>query len=427
MGKTGKKMLCFACTAVLTVLTIFPSDAAGISDAKKKQQELENQMNQNQKKKSEKESEKNSVQSETDKLQSQLNTILNNIDSAKRQMDSKQSELLKTQKELAAAVETENKQYEDMKTRIKYMYEKGNTSFMEILFSASDIGDFLNKAEYISEISSYDRNMLENYQKARDAVAKKEKAVEQEYAELEKLEADLQNEQTSLANLVSQKSELLAKLESDISGLDRESAAYSAKVQEQKKLVSRLQQQEAEKQRKADEQRKQQVASANKKPSGSSGSQSGSTASPPPSKPSGGSTGGSSGGSGRYVWPLPSSRRITSYFGGRDSPTEGASSYHKGIDVGAPTGSSIIAAASGTVTVADSDPGGAEGKWVQISHPDGSATVYMHCSAVYVSVGQKVSRGQQIAAVGSTGISTGSHLHFGVMIGGSYVNPLNYL
>ena len=139
-----------------------------------------------------------------------------------------------------------------------------------------------------------------------------------------------------------------------------------------------------------------------------------------------GSSGSASSGSGRIsmVWPC-SSTRITSNFGYRDSPTAGASSYHQGIDIGASSGSPIYAAASGTVTEAGYSS--SRGNYVVISHGSGVSTVYMHCSALYVSAGDSVSQGETIAAVGSTGISTGPHLHFGVIEDGVYVNPRNYV
>lgn len=103
----------------------------------------------------------------------------------------------------------------------------------------------------------------------------------------------------------------------------------------------------------------------------------------------------------------------------------GASSYHQGIDIGASKGSPIYAAAGGTVTEAGYNS--SRGNYVVISHGSGVSTVYMHCSALYVSAGDSVSQGETIAAVGSTGISTGPHLHFGVIEDGSYVNPRNYV
>ena len=126
-----------------------------------------------------------------------------------------------------------------------------------------------------------------------------------------------------------------------------------------------------------------------------------------------------------FKWPCPSSGRITSGFGGRKSPTKGASSNHQGIDISASTGASIVAAADGTVVIATYSY--SAGNYIMIDHGGGVSTVYMHCSQLLASQGQKVKKGQTIARVGSTGYSTGSHLHFGVRSGGSYVNPSKYV
>ena len=117
-----------------------------------------------------------------------------------------------------------------------------------------------------------------------------------------------------------------------------------------------------------------------------------------------------------FKWPCPSSSRISSGFGGRTSPTKGASSNHQGIDIPASTGAAITAAASGTVVV--STYSYSAGNYIMISHGGGVYTVYMHCSQLLASEGQTVKQGQTIAKVGSTGYSTGSHLHFGIRSGG---------
>ena len=127
----------------------------------------------------------------------------------------------------------------------------------------------------------------------------------------------------------------------------------------------------------------------------------------------------------KFIWPCPSSSRVTSAFGGRESPTEGASSNHQGMDIGAPTGSNIIAAADGTVTI--STYSYSAGNYIMLNHGGGVSTVYMHCSQLLVSAGDTVKQGQVIAKVGSTGYSTGPHLHFGVRLNGSYVNPAKYV
>ena len=120
-----------------------------------------------------------------------------------------------------------------------------------------------------------------------------------------------------------------------------------------------------------------------------------------------------------FRWPLNISGKITSYFGKRNSPTAGASSYHQGIDISATTGTPIVAAKAGTVVTAAYQA--AAGNYVMVHHGGDEFSVYMHCSKLNTSVGKKVTAGQVIAYVGSTGVSTGPHLHFGISKGGSYV------
>jgi murein DD-endopeptidase MepM/ murein hydrolase activator NlpD len=134
---------------------------------------------------------------------------------------------------------------------------------------------------------------------------------------------------------------------------------------------------------------------------------------------------GNSGSGGTLRWPLNVSGRISSGFGKRSSPTAGASTDHKGLDIAVSSGTPIVAAASGTVVT--STYSSSAGNFIMISHGKRLYTVYMHCSRRVVSAGDKVNKGEVIGYVGSTGISTGSHLHFGVSKNGSYVNPLNYV
>ena len=125
------------------------------------------------------------------------------------------------------------------------------------------------------------------------------------------------------------------------------------------------------------------------------------------------------------IWPLPADHSIHSYFGKRVAPTAGASTFHRGLDIGGSYGSSIVAAMSGTVVETGYDY--SAGNYVEISHGNGICTRYYHCSEIYVSAGEKVTQGERIAAVGSTGIATGSHLHFAMTVYGDYVDPYPYL
>ena len=190
-----------------------------------------------------------------------------------------------------------------------------------------------------------------------------------------------------------QKETELAGITSEISDAQSEAKAYEAEIQAQEEIIAEIKRIEAEKAAAA--------AAAGKVTE---------------ENPYTGEV---------FTWPCPSSTRVTSDYGPRSSPTGGASSNHKGIDIGAAGGATIVAAAAGVVKSANYSS--AAGNYVMIDHGGGLYTVYMHCSSLAVSVGQSVTAGQTIAYVGSTGISTGNHLHFGVSLNGSYVSPWSYL
>lgn len=125
------------------------------------------------------------------------------------------------------------------------------------------------------------------------------------------------------------------------------------------------------------------------------------------------------------VWPLPSNHTIHSYFGYRKAPTVGASTYHQGLDIGGTQGTEIVSVLSGTVVKAEYSS--SRGYYVEINHGNGYVTRYQHASKLLVSAGQKVVQGQSIALVGSTGVSTGPHLHFSLVRNGTNIDPYPYL
>ena len=283
-----------------------------------------------------------------------------------------------------------------MKKRIKYMYENGNTHFIEILCDSKSIGEFLNNAEYINTISTYDRNMLVEFQDVVKEVEKQEENLQAEYKELNTMQDDIVKKQESLTALINEKS-------AEIASLDSELTQTNSKI---KKLEEAA----------AAAQRKQQEAAAAAAAAASSGSSSG-------------SGGGSSyvpsnsvvvSGSGQFTNPCPGAS-ISSTFGYRDF--DGA--FHKGLDLAAAEGTPTYAAAAGTVIIAGWSS--SAGNWVVIDHGNGLVTKYMHHSALAVSAGQTVAKGQQIGYVGNTGNSFGAHLHFQVEVNGSAVDPQGYL
>lgn len=413
---------------LLSFSIVLPSSAGSISDVKKEKKELENQLDKVTEKVDQLTADKDSMKSYVKDLDGELNELTANLNELNEKLEAKELELENTQAELEEAKITEEKQYDSMKKRIKYMYEKGNTAYIEVLLSAQSIGDLINKAEYVTKISEYDRDMLVLYQETKNTIAEKEAQIEQECIEIEALQKEVANEQVGIEALIDEKSAQIVKYEENIKSNQTLIDEYEAEIAEQDAVIRELEaaaaaarkRAEEEAKKKAEEEaRKKAEAAANEGDAsgaeGNTGTDTGTgTVAPPPSYSGG-----------QFVWPTPSSRRITSEFGYRMHPTLGVNKFHDGIDIGASTGSSIVAAASGTVAGAGYNS--TMGNYVMIDHGGGLYTIYMHPSSLLVSSGQTVSAGSTIALVGSTGRSTGPHLHFGVRLNGSYVSPWNYL
>lgn len=330
---------------------------------------------------------KGDIESKVTELNQQLIDISARITDLENQLTAKSEDIQETKDELAGAKEREAQQYADMKVRIQFMYENGQTSYLEALLSSRNISEFLNSADYIAQIQSYDRQKLTEYQDTVESIVNLEAQLEQEYTDLEALKSTVESNKATVAAMMRQKESELADISGDIEDAQSDANYYAAEIQAQEELIAAIKRAEAEKA----------AAGVEEHPY----------------------TGGA------FRWPCPSSTRVTSDYGTRVSPMSGASSNHKGIDIGASAGADIIAAADGTVTAASYSS--AAGNYVMIDHGGGLYTVYMHASSLLVSPGQTVSAGDVIAKVGSTGISTGSHLHFGVSLNGSYVSPWSYL
>ena len=330
---------------------------------------------------------KGDIESKVTELNQQLIDISARITDLENQLTAKSEDIQETKDELAGAKEREAQQYADMKVRIQFMYENGQTSYLEALLSSRNISEFLNSADYIAQIQSYDRQKLTEYQDTVESIVNLEAQLEQEYTDLEALKSTVESNKATVAAMMRQKESELADISGDIEDAQSDADYYAAEIQAQEELIAAIKRAEAEKA----------AAGVEEHPY----------------------TGGA------FRWPCPSSTRVTSDYGTRVSPMSGASSNHQGIDIGASAGADIIAAADGTVTAASYSS--AAGNYVMIDHGGGLYTVYMHASSLLVSPGQTVSAGDVIAKVGSTGISTGSHLHFGVSLNGSYVSPWSYL
>ena len=408
MRRSGK-FLAAALSFALVLATPLSAQAtkSGLSDAKSKKTALEAEKKKTEQELKNLEGLKSDTTAYVKKLDSSLESIGNELSKLNDDIDAKEKQINTTKQELSEAKETEKSQYESMKLRIKYMYEKGDSTYVDLLMEAGSLSELLSKAEYITKISSYDRQKLDEYAATKEKIAEKEKALEGEHAELLTLQDETEAKQASVEKLLAAKQTELQNYETKIASAEGQISEYAKAIEAQENQIKSI---EAEIKRKEEEARKKAEEEKKKAAAANEAAQTYKTVSL---------------GDISFTWPCPASGRITSGFGSRKSPTKGASSNHQGIDISAPTGTSIVAAAAGEVVIATYSS--SAGNYVMISHGGGVYTVYMHASSLLVSQGQSVKKGQTIAKVGSTGYSTGSHLHFGVRVNGSYVNPTKYV
>ncbi|MBQ3798090.1 MAG: peptidoglycan DD-metalloendopeptidase family protein [Butyrivibrio sp.] len=360
---------------------------AQISSAKKERDTLKNAKTDLEKVKKQLETSKSNLNTYISQIDASLTDIQGKIDSLNDQITEKENQIETTTNELHEAERIQLEQYEAMKKRIKFMYERGDTIYFELLIESGSFADMLNKAEYIERLSSYDRDKLNEYIATTELISLTKQALEEEKETLDEAKASREAEQDNLESLLQAKSAELNSVKADISNKEAAIAEYDAEIKAENAAIAALEKEVA-----AD---KAALYSKYKYDGGV------------------------------FTWPCPSYTRISDDFGMRMHPTLGVQKMHNGIDLAAPGGSAILAAYAGTVVAAAYE--GSMGNYVMISHGNGLYTVYMHCSALYVSKGQDVSAGTKIAAVGSTGRSTGNHLHFGVRLNGAYVSPWNYL
>ena len=314
-------------------------------------------------------------------LEQQINATRAEINTIAAQIAKYDELIAQKQEELSQAEAEEQAQYELFCERVRYMEEQGEVSYWSILFSSKDFADLLDNAMMVEEIMDYDNQVMDQLIALREQI-------EQDKAELETARQEQQDakaeQEAAQANLQAQESEVDALL-SQISNQEDELEAREAQL------------------RAASDAATAEIAAAERE-----------LAAQIANVPS------ESG----FLWPLPGRYNLSSLFGSRKHPITGKANNHTGIDIPASSGTSILAAKSGVVTT--STYNNSYGNYVVVSHSDGTSTLYAHMVRRNCSKGDTVSQGQVIGYVGTTGSSTGNHLHFEVRVNGSRVDPINY-
>ncbi len=333
------------------------------------------------------------VQRSIEEIVTKKQVLTKRINKTKKDIDKKNQELKVIKEDLNKAVARVKKQEEDFSKRVKAMYDRSNESTIEIFFKSDGISDFMNRLDFANAIAKQDQEVLVDFKEEKQKIKKLEEVEKKNLDQLSELKERQLKSKAELVVVEKELKERAAELQQEI---DKQKRIISKKLSELRSIEAEIKAFEAK------------LAAQRAKKNQANGKVT--------------FIGGSSKG---WRWPLPANRAVRSPFGVRIHPIYGTRRMHNGIDITSPTGTPIVAAKSGTVVLARYF--GGYGNAVVISHGNGLSTMYAHASSLNVSAGQSVKAGQVIARVGSTGWSTGPHLHFGVKTGGGWVNPLGYV
>ena len=384
---TGKRALALLCALLMTAALLPAMAYATTTEDKKSSSEadaIRKEYNDLQQQINDKRQEMNNLKNELDKIkgqkastQQQKNLLDQRNSALTEEITLLEQQIDITTRSIAANEVLEEQQTELFHKQVRMEEEQGTLSYWSVLFKATSFSDLISRIDFINEIARYNKKVISDLQEIRQELADDKAALEQQSEELTASKQELEGQ-------ISESMKLLAEY---IKTEEGKQAEYDAIKAEEEALDDLMAAAEA----KARELGLNDIA---------------------------GTVGG-------YIWPCNGIRWITSMFGGRQSPGGIGSTNHKGVDIGTPMGTPVLAAKSGTVTSAGWN--GGYGKCIVINHGNGNSTLYGHLSSINVSVNDKITQGQVIGYSGSTGNSTGPHLHFGIIENNSWVDPLNYL
>ena len=285
--------------------------------------------------------------------------------------------------EVELATQAESEQLATYRRHVRAMEENGRYTYLSILFGSRSLGELMSNLDMIGEIMEADQRSYEQYTAAREQSEQIQAEYETMLTELDSRQSELETEKAALEVQIDEATQMIVDLEAQ---LETDRAAYEEQLAKEAALEADIQEMIAELERQE---------AANSIVS-----------------------------TGTYIWPLPGYSPGSAY-GWRIHPIWGDRRFHAGEDIGAPSGTSILAADSGMVTVIP-DNGNGYGNYIMINHGGGRVTLYAHMSGFAVSNGATVTQGQTIGYVGSTGNSTGPHLHFEVRVNGATTDPKSY-
>jgi len=417
-----------------------------IDAAKAKKEQMEKDRAELEKKVEELKKQKDDMNAYIENMDKQYMELMYSIDELDAEITTQEEILAETQIMLAQVKTQEAEQYDTMKKRIKYLYENGETSFLDVLFGQGSLTDMLNEMEYRAAITEYDNGLLERYNATKLQVQNTEALLIARLEELNALKETREFELAQLEEVIQAKAAELEALAAsigvdeemlftywdeiitmgaDIEELERlEAERIAEEERKRKEEEERLRRLEEERKRKEEEERKRReeelrkIAEEEARKKREEELRKQATDALKYNQDIG-----------NMLWPVPNSGRITSDYGYRSAPVKGASTFHQGIDIGvgnlARADRGVVAALAGVVIETGYSKSG--GNYIYIDHGNGVVTRYLHAYKVYVKEGQYVERGEEIMEAGTTGYSSGPHLHFGLWVNGVSVDPLLYI
>jgi len=323
-----------------------------------------------------KQQESKNVAKQIEELDSKLEVAEKNLEIVESQLSELEGKIAITQRELDRAIEGAEAQRELLHKRVRIMYQNGSVGYLAVLLNATSFSDFISRLDLMRKIINYDVNQLKERITYKDLIDSKKQQLEMEQQQKEELKNEIVRKKEEVELTKEEKEKILKELNMDIKELEKQLDKLledSAKLQ--KEIVKRQ----------------------------SSGDYIG----------------------GEMAWPAPGYTKVTSPYGYRVHPILKTKKLHTGVDLGVPSGSDVVAANAGKVILAQYY--GNYGNTVIIDHGGKISTLYAHNSKLLVKEGDVVARGQVIAKSGSTGLSTGPHLHFEVRINGNHTDPMPYI
>lgn len=372
-----RKIVYLALALILTFNFIHVYATDSVDELKKQQKEIDKQIEQ-------KKTEIKAIEKQTKDVSKEIENLDKKMDNATVELDKVEKELveleLKIEKTLAELAEAEEKigdKKDTFSKRLRVMYKTGSVGYLEVLLSSANIKDFLSRQDMIKAIAKHDTELIEYMKEQRDIIDIKKTELEAQKNSVEVSKVKLESRRRDLAKATREKEDLMGRLEKNKKAYEKEYDKLNDYAKEIESKIVKLQK----------------------------------------------NTGPYSGGT--MEWPVPVYKRVSDLYGYRIHPVLKTKKMHTGIDIAANTGEKVIAASAGTVIY--SGTLGGYGKTIMIDHGGGIVTLYAHNSSLVVSEGQDVKRGDTIAKIGSTGVSTGPHCHFEVRKNGAYQDPMPWL